>query len=117
MFEQFSEQFQSAMKPANSLLAMNIQTFEKLTQHSTTLMSDLVNDTMTYTKGLSTHKDLNSYMEANKALAENLQEKITAAAKDTYTTLSEAQTQALESWKQMFNQSAPVTKAKPSTKA
>lgn len=117
MFEQITEQFQSAMKPANSLLAMNIQTFEKLTQHNTALVSGLVNDTMSYTKTLSSHKDLNSYMEANKSFAEGMQEKLTTAAKDAYGILSEAQEQAAETWKEMFSQATPAAKAKPAPKA
>ena len=117
MFEQFTEQFQSALKPANSLMAVNVQTFEKLTQHNTALMSGLVTDTMTYTKGLSSHKDVNGYMEAHKGYLEGLQDKMSTAAKDVYAILTEAQEQATEGWKDMFTQAAPAKAAKPAAKA
>jgi phasin family protein len=120
MFEQLTEQFQSALKPANSLLAVNIQTFEKLTQQNTALVTGLVNDTMSYTKSLSDKKDLNGFMEAQKSFLEDLQEKFTAATKDTYGIISEAQEQAAEMFKDAWSTAAPAaakSASKPAGKA
>lgn len=113
MFEQLTEQFQSAMKPANNLMAVNIQTFEKLTQQQTALLSGVVNDTMAYTKGLSSQKDVSTYMETNKCFLEGLQEKFTSAAKDVYGILSEAQEQSADTYKDLFSHAVPAAKSAP----
>lgn len=118
MFEHFTEQFQSAMKPASGLMAVNMQTLEKLTQHNSALLSSVVSDTMSYTKGLSTQKDLTSYMEAHKSYLEGLQDKFTTGAKAAYGILTEAQEQVSESWKDLFAQAGSAAKpAKPAPKA
>ncbi|UTA47609.1 phasin family protein [Simiduia sp. 21SJ11W-1] len=110
MFEQITEQFQSALKPANSLLAVNIQTFEKLTQHNTALVTGMVNDTMTFTKSLTDKKDLNGFLEAQKGFMEDMQEKLTSATKETYSIVSEAQEQAAEMVKEAWSSATPAAK-------
>lgn len=118
MFEHFTEQFQSAMKPASGLMAVNMQTLEKLSQHNSALLSSVVNDTMSYTKGLSAQKDMSSYMEAHKSYLEGLQEKFIGAAKTAYGIMTEAQEQATDSWKDMFAQASSAAKpAKVTPKA
>lgn len=116
MFEQMTEQFQSALKPANSLLAVNIQTFEKLTQHNTALVTGMVNDTMSFTKSLSDKKDLNGFLEAQKSFMEDMQEKLTSATKETYSIVSEAQEQATDMIKEAWSNATP-TAAKATSKA
>lgn len=115
MFEQMTEQFQSALKPANSLLAVNIQTFEKLTQHNTALVTGMVNDTMSFTKSLSDKKDLNAFLEAQKSFLEDMQEKLTSATKETYGIVTEAQEQASEMLKEAWSSATPAA-AKPASK-
>lgn len=116
MFEQFTEQFQSAMKPANNLMAVNIQAFEKLAQQNTSLLTEVVNDTMTFTKGLASQKDLNGFINAQKAFTEELQSKFASAAKDMYSVLTETQEQTADMYKEAFSKITPAA-AKAAHKA
>lgn len=104
MFDKIAVQFQNSLKPVNALVAVNAKALEQLAQQQTALFTGVLNDGVAYAEGLSAQKDVAGIVEAQKAYAEGLQEKVVAAAKDAYVVLTETQEHAGEVLKGAFAQ-------------
>lgn len=96
MFEQMSEQFQSAMKPVTDLATLNMNTMQGLAEKQNSLFSTLMSDGMSFMEKAAQQKDIMSLAEAQKAYLEGMQETVTDAAKTSYGLITEAQTKAGE---------------------
>jgi phasin family protein len=102
MFNQSTEQFQNSFAPVTALVESNVKIIEKLAQQQAALFTGMLNDGVAHVQSLSTEKDINAVVEAQKAFAESAQEKVTAAAKDAYAVVTEAQEKAGELFKGTF---------------
>ncbi len=112
MFEQISDQIQKSMSPFTELLNINAKVAEQLVQQQASLFSGLMNYNVAYAQGLAEQKDLTSAMEAQKAYAEGMQEKLTTAAKDAYGVVSLTQ----EKTGNIFNSAFSAVKETVTTK-
>ncbi|GLS27535.1 phasin family protein [Marinibactrum halimedae] len=89
MFDKIVEQAQSAYKPLSEMMTINAEAMEKLTEKNTTLFTGMMNDGITYAKDLAAQKDLAGIYETQKSYAENIQEKVMSAAKDSYSLMTD----------------------------
>ncbi len=117
MFDKVAEQFQNSCQPLADLIAVNTNALEQLAQQQTTLVTGVLNDGVAFAEGLSAQKDVTSFVEAQKAYAEGVQEKVTAAAKDAYSVLTETQEKAGEVLKCAFEQAKEVATPAAAPKA
>ncbi|MDM7862284.1 phasin family protein [Alteromonas sp. ASW11-36] len=106
MFEQMNEQLKSSLKPVSDLAALNMSTLQTLTEKQSALYSSLMSDGMAFVEKATQQKDLTSLAETQKAYAEQLQETLTDAAKDTYGLLTATQQKAGEMVKGMSEEFA-----------
>lgn len=96
MFDQINEQIQKSLKPVTDLASLNAKILEQIATQQNALFTSLLNDGVSFSEGLSEKKDVNTLVEAQKAYAEGVQEKVVAAAKEAYDVISSAQEQAGE---------------------
>ena len=106
-----ADQFQNSFKPVSELFAVNVKAMEQLAQQQTALFTGVLNDGVAYAEGLSAQKDIAGIVEAQKAYVEGVQEKVVAAAKDTYAVLTETQEKAGEVLKGAFVQAKEAATA------
>jgi phasin family protein len=111
MFDQLNEQFEKSFAPVNELVNINTKALEQLTQQQAELFTSNLNEGVALAKDLSAQKDLTAVIEAQKAYAESVQEKLTSAAQDAYAVISNAQEQAGEVLKGAFGQAQEAVKA------
>lgn len=116
MFDKVAEQFQNSFKPVSDIVSVNAKAMEKLAQQQTSLFTGVLNDSVAYAEGLSGQKDVAGIVEAQKAYAEGVQEKMVSAAKDAYAVMTETQEKLGEVMKGAFaqaNEVAAVATPKP----
>ncbi len=114
MLDKMTEQFQSSMNPINDLLAKNAKALVQLAEQQTRLFTEIVSDSVAYTKALSEQKDLTGVLDVQKAFMGNIQEKITSASEDTSKLFAEVQATASDAVKPLFNKEKPAAStAKP----
>jgi len=104
MYEKFFEQAQSGLKPINELIALNTKIIEQAAEKQTAFFKDFINDSIAFTKELSSQKDYSGVYQTQKAYLENLQEKWIAASTDAYETFTTNQ----EKLGEVFKRSAAV---------
>ena len=102
MFEEMTEQFQKSLNPVNEMIGNNAKLMVKLAQQQTKLFTDVVNESVTYTKNLSEQTDLLSVFNVQKAFVENVWDKMVSASEDTNKLFSEVQETAGETMKPFF---------------
>jgi phasin family protein len=102
MFDQFTEQFQNSFAPVNELVNVNVKAAEQLAQQQAALFTGMLNEGVAHAQNLATQKDVAAVVEAQKTYAENVQEKVVAAAKDAYSVVTDAQEKAGELLKGSF---------------
>jgi phasin family protein len=113
MLDSITKQFQDSFKPVSDIAAINAKALETLTQKQTALFSDMMSASVSYTEGFSSYKDLSDVAESQKAYVEEVQAKLTEAAKETYAVITETQEQAGEIMKGAFSQAQEAVKAAP----
>lgn len=101
MFEQMSEQLQTAMKPVSDLATLNMTTMQDLAEKQNALYKELMSDGMSFMESAAQQKDIMSLAEAQKAYLEGFQEKVTESAKSSYAVITEASQKAGEMIKGM----------------
>lgn len=99
MLEQMNEQLKDTMKPVTELATLNMATLQALAEKQNALFSALLSGGVAFAENASQQKDVTSLAEAQKEYLASLQETVTQAAKDTYTLVSGAQTEAGEMMK------------------
>lgn len=104
MFDQISTKFQDSLKPVTELAEVNIKAMEQLTQAQSTLFNSLVSGNVAFAQELAAQKDIAGIVAVQKSYAEDLQEKLTTAAKESYALLAETQEKAGELLKGAFAQ-------------
>jgi phasin family protein len=111
MFDKITEQFENSLKPYSELVNINAKALEKLAQQNADLFTSNLKEGVAYAQELSAKKDMASVIETQKAFAENMQEKLTNAAKEAYSVLTAAQEQTGEVLKGAFAQAQETAKA------
>ncbi len=91
MYEKIFEQAQSSMKPLTELMTLNAQIMQEAAEKQTAFFKDIVSDSMTFAKELSSQKDYSGVYQTQKAYMESLQEKWIAASSEAYETFTSSQ--------------------------
>jgi phasin family protein len=91
MFDQMTQQFEKSFAPVNELVNVNVKVAEQLAQQQAALFTGMLNDGVAHAQKLSAQKDVAAVVEAQKAYAEDVQEKVVTAAKDAYAVVTKAQ--------------------------
>ncbi len=96
MFNQYTEQFQTFLTPANTLFSANAKALEKLAQLQTELFTAVLEDGVTYVQSVCETKDIGGIFEAQKKYAESLQEKMLSATRDACSVVAVSEEEASE---------------------
>lgn len=111
MFDKMTEQFQNSLKPVNEMMANNAKVLVQLAEQQTKLFTDVMNESVAYTKTLSAQKDMPGVFDAQKAFVSNVQNKMVSASEEASKLFSEVQATAGETVKPFFNQAKPAAKS------
>lgn len=103
MFNQFGEQFKNALQPFNALVAANAKTVETLASQQTALFTTVLNDNVAFAQSLESQKDINDVVEAQKAYAEQFQQRLTDSAQESYAVISQSNEKIADVLKGVFN--------------
>jgi phasin family protein len=91
MYEQFTEQFQTSMKPLTALMEINIKAVEALAEQQASFFTSAMNDSLAYTQDISSQTDLASLLKVQKEYSEDFSDKLITATKDMYAVMVESQ--------------------------
>lgn len=96
VFEQAAESF---FKPISEILALNVEAFDNLRAKNTDLVSEVVNESIEYAKGLAKpNMDLDAFVQGQQTFYEGLRSKLTDNAQYNYDLLSDMQGKVTELW-------------------
>lgn len=84
MYEKFSEQAQAALKPMSDLMALNSKIFQEAAEKQKSFFTDVLNDSIAYTRELGSQKDFSGVYQVQKSYLEGIQEKVLNASTDAY---------------------------------
>lgn len=102
MNNRFFEQAEHFFKPMADIMALQAKTFEALTEKQTGLMTEVWNDGLNCAKDMSDKRDAQAFYSAQKDYWENVNHKVSNAAQDSYSLLTEAQGQMGEIMQDSF---------------
>ena len=108
MYTQFTETVEESVKPITDILKIRVSATEKLAKQQTEFFTAALNNNLAFTQSLLGQKEITGMLNVQKEFSEELQEKMVAATKEAYATVTEAQTKASEIMKGSF---AKVEKA------
>lgn len=91
MYERMSEQAQSALKPISDLMNLNSKIIQEAAEKQKDFFTDIMNDSITYAKDLSSQKDFSGVYQVQKSYFEGVQEKFLNASTDAYEFFTKAQ--------------------------
>jgi phasin family protein len=91
MYEQFTEQFQTSLKPVTALMEINIKAVEALAEQQASFFTSAMNDSLAYTQDISSQTDLASLLKIQKEYSEDFSDKLITATKDMYAVMVESQ--------------------------
>lgn len=84
MFTKIPEQFTKTIKPFNSFLEINAKSVEQVINLQKTFVTAVIWEVAAQTKALSTPKDITNVINDQQYYTDQLQEKVSTSAKDTY---------------------------------
>lgn len=90
MYQQFLDQAGTLFKPLQELVTLNQSAFETLASKQSALVSEIFNDSISFTQKILAEKDGN-YWELHKTYWETLSQKLNQATQDTADYFSAAQ--------------------------
>lgn len=102
MYTQFTDQVEESVKPITELLKISVSATEKLARQQTEFFTAALNNNLAFTQSLLGQKEVTGILNVQKEFGEDLQEKMVAATKEAYATVTEAQTRATEIMKGSF---------------
>lgn len=94
MFDQLNEQLQASMKPVTELATLNMKALQDLAKQQNTLFTTLLSDGVEFVQEASSQKDATGLVDMQKSYFEGLQSKVTEAAQEAYSVISETQKSA-----------------------
>ncbi|MCG7530637.1 phasin family protein [Psychrobium sp. MM17-31] len=91
MLDKMNEQLQSSMKPVTDLATLNAKALEQLATQQSSLFSTLMSGGIAFAQNSAEQKDVSAMLEAQKSYAQDVQETVLKAAKESYALISETQ--------------------------
>lgn len=96
VFEQAAESF---FKPIGEIMALNVEAFDSLRAKNTDLMSEVVNESIEYAKGLvKPNMDLEAFVQGQQSFYEGLRAKLSDNVQYNYDLLADMQGKVNELW-------------------
>ena len=94
MFNQFTELFQTSLKPIDKLVELNISTANTVAHQQGLLISSLIDDSITFSQNMSVTTDISNFVAEQSKFSTDVQNQIAEAVKQTSGTLTKAQKDA-----------------------
>jgi outer membrane biosynthesis protein TonB len=118
MYQQFLDQAGTLFKPLQDLVSLNQTAFEALANKQSALVSEIINDSISFTQKVLAEKDGN-YWDLHKAYWEGVNQKLNQASQDAADYFSTTQTKLSDLMQESLLGSAmaEVTKNMPSVEA
>lgn len=118
MYQQFLDQAGTLFKPLHDLVSLNQTAFETLTNKQSALVSEILNDSISFTQKVLAEREGN-YWDLHKTYWEGLNQKLNQATQDAADYLSVTQTKMSDMVQESLlgNAMAEVTKNMPSVEA
>ena len=91
MYDKMNEQLQKQLKPVTEITELNAKALEQLAVQQNDLFKSLLTSTVQLAEGASKKSDINALAEAQKEYAQDVQETLVKAAKESYSIISSAQ--------------------------
>ncbi len=118
MYQQFLDQAGTLFKPLQDLVSLNQTAFESLANKQSALVSDIINDSISFTQKVLAEKDGN-YWDLHKSYWEGVSQKLNQASQEAADYFTTAQTKLSDLMQESLLGSAmaEVTKNMPSVEA
>lgn len=94
MYDKMTEQAQSALKPMSDLFSFNSKVMQEAAQKQQSFFTDILNDSLAYTRELGSQKDFSGVYQVQKSYLEGVQEKMLNASTEAYEFFTSVQEQA-----------------------
>ena len=94
MFNQFTELFQTSLKPIEKLVELNISTASTVAHQQGLLIASLVDDSISFSQNIPVTADITEFVAEQSKFNADVQSQLTEAIKQTSETLTKAQKNA-----------------------
>jgi len=94
MFNQFTELFQTSLKPIEKLVELNISTASTVAHQQGLLVASLIDDSISFSQNMPVTADITEFVAEQSKFNADVQSQLTEAIKQTSGTLTKAQKDA-----------------------
>ena len=94
MFNQFSELFQTSLKPIDKLVELNISTASTVAHQQGLLIASLIDDSLSFSRNISVTTDITNLVAEQSKFSSGVQSQLSEAIKQTSGTLTKAKKDA-----------------------
>jgi phasin family protein len=94
MFNQFTELFQTSLKPIEKLVELNISTASTVAHQQGLLVASLIDDSISFSQNMPVTTDITQFVAEQSKFNADVQSQLTEAIKKTSGTLTKAQKDA-----------------------
>ena len=94
MFNQFTQLFQTSLKPMDKLVELNISTATTVAHQQKLLIASLIGDSLSFSQSMTATTDITHFVAEQSKFSADVQHQLTEAIKETSGTLSKAQKDA-----------------------
>lgn len=102
MIESIVNKFQSATKPVNALLAVNVEAMEKIAEKQTALFTGLMHEGLDLSRNLTQQTNLSGFFGTGKATLDSVNDRVLSITKDIYDVMTETQEKTGDVMKESF---------------
>ena len=94
MFNQFTQLFQTALKPMDKLVELNISTATTVAHQQKLLIASLIGDSLSFSQNMTATTDITHFVAEQSKFNADVQSQLTETIKQTSGTLTQAQKDA-----------------------
>jgi phasin family protein len=94
MFNQFTELFQTSLKPIDKLVQLNLATANTILHQQGLLIASLIDDSLSFSQNMSATTDITNLIAEQSKFSADVQSQLTEAINQTSGTLTQAQKDA-----------------------
>ena len=94
MFNQFTQLFQTSLKPMDKLVELNISTASTIAHQQGLLITSLIDDSLLFSQNMTATTDITHFVAEQSKFSADVQSQLTETIKQTSGTLTQAQKDA-----------------------
>ncbi len=113
MFNQFTELFQTSLKPIEKLVELNISTTSTVAHQQGLLIASLLDNSISFRENMSATTDINHFVAEQSKFSADVQSQLTETMKQTSETLTKAQEDAAAIINESFSAFSAEVKVAP----